>query len=163
MVSANTSFLIFDKMENDLIYYNGIHPSFKILFNQDNHLGIGLEYTPFLVKKSSINSNDNPSESLIGEYFAKPVILTFNYPFQDIYINFGFGISYINSTLIDNNNLITQTNKIVAIYTYGIDYSYSLSDNKKIGLIANGFYHSEIEKFNLQLGIFFKYILKFNL
>ncbi len=155
------NFLLFDKMESEPIYYNGLSPSIKIIFREQNNLGIGIEYSPFLSKKSTLFSNLDENERVNGEYFVHPVILNFNYKIKEINIFFGFGFSRIYSSIFSGNELINSNSMNSAVYVYGTDYSFRLSPELYLGGIVKSFYHSNIDKFNFQIGSIIKYIFSF--
>lgn len=158
---GSVNFLLFDKLEKQSIIYNGISPAIKIIFRENTNLGLGIEYTPFYAKKSTLVSSLNFDESIKGEYFVQPIILSFNYKINNFNFFFGLGVSKIRSTLLSNSDIIAQNTSNSAVYNYGIDYSLKFSDKFYFGFITKGFYHNAIEKFNFQTGILIKYIFSF--
>lgn len=159
--SGCVNLLLFDKMEKESLIYNGLVPAIKIIFRENANLGLGIEYSLFFAKKSTLVSNINFDEAIQGEYFVQPIILSFNYKINNFNLFFGLGISNIESTLKSSSEIIAQNYNNSAVYNYGIDYSLKLHEKFYFGFVSKGFYHNAIDKFNIQTGIFIKYNFTF--
>lgn len=161
LVMGNMNFLIFDKFESEPIYYNKFSPTVKFTLQGQHNLGIGLEFSPFLSKTSLIRDNLSLNETIKGQYYVYPIILSFNYEIDQFNLFFGFGYSIVQSSIYSGTDLIYNNYSNSVVYTYGMDYTVILINNFHFGTAVKGFYHNNIEKFNVQIGCYLEYVISF--
>lgn len=124
-------------------------PTFRFIWKPNHNLSLGVEsgYVPILIEDFK---KDN--SKFEGKMYAIPILFNLTYDLYIAYLFAGFGPSLINSKITALNEVI-NSNIWAGTYNYGLGLKIPFSRNFSIGVEAQGFYFSKINKIVAQAGL----------
>jgi len=112
-----------------------ISPSFRIMWNPNRKLNIGIETTYLLVGKSDedVDDTDFGKGKFEAELEALPIYLVFNMRLLKLDWTGGIGVSYMRSTILSFKEETISTNWYYC-FNFGLGYTLDITKHFGIGL-----------------------------